>query len=113
MRALRLFLAIGALTVNVWAQAGDDADLREAHERFSLTASRALALFRSADSIAANLAARGAVLRADLTAGRKAIEQSLDRAEAALEKGDRPAVKRALDRAEGLLNRYAKGLGGS
>jgi hypothetical protein len=107
VRVLRIFFVVAALA---WAE--DDADTRKARERFGLTASRAIALFHSADSIAANLEARGAALHPDLIAMRQNIERLLDRAEAALDKGDRRAASRELDRAEGFLARYAKRIGG-
>ena len=106
MRVLRIFFVVAALA---WAE---DADTRKARERFGLTASRAIALFHSADSIAANLEARGATLHPDLIAMRQNIERLLDRAEAALDKGDRRVASRELDRAEGFLARYAKRIGG-
>jgi len=107
VRVLRIFFVVAALA---WAE--DDADTRKARERFGLTASRAIALLHSADSIAANLEARGATLHPDLIAMRQNIERLLDRAEAALDKGDRRAAGRELDRVEGFLARYAKRIGG-
>jgi hypothetical protein len=103
MRTALLSLVTAALLF-----AGD-----QARDRFILAASKAVALFRSADSIAANLEERGMHLHPDLISLRRVIEQSLDRAEVALDKGDRRAAGRELDRAEGWLARYAKRLGGS
>jgi hypothetical protein len=107
VRLLRIFLVVAALA---WAE--DDADTRKARERLGLTASRAIALFHSADSIAANLEARGATLHPELIAMRVNIERLLDRAEAAIDKGDRKAAGRDLDRAEGFLTRFSKRIGG-
>ena len=86
-------------------------ELRAERLRFHLAAARAVALFQSADSVAANLEARGDRLHGDLVNGRRAIERALDKAEAALDKGDHAAAGRATRQAEGALKRYARSFG--
>jgi len=107
VRTLGIFFVVLALA---WGE--DDAEARKARDRFVLTSSRAIALFQSADSIAANLEEQGAKLHPELIAMRRTIERSLDRAETALEKDDRRTAGRELDRADGFLARFAKRIGG-
>jgi hypothetical protein len=86
--------------------------LKEAHHRFDLVATRAVANFRSADSIEARLRADGATLNPQITSLRLRIEAALDEGQADLDKGDVDAAKKATDRAEGLVDRFARRLGG-
>lgn len=88
------------------------ARLKDARHRFDMVATRAVANFRSADSIEDRLRADGATLHPQLIALRLQIERALDEAEAALNKGDVDTAKEATDRAEGLLERFARRLGG-
>ncbi len=113
MRGLRTVIALAAaLTASAWGQDEKKPELRAERERFHLVAARAVGLFQSADSVAANLEERGERLHPDLIAARRMIERALDRAEAALDKGERKAAVRAIDQAEGTLKRYARSLGG-
>lgn len=100
-------LAIMALVAQAWAAA----PFEETKLRLGLVSTRALAHFRSADSLAANLEQRGLGPRTSIIALRIGIESALDRADAALEKGDAQAAQRALDRAEGLIARLARDSG--
>ncbi len=88
------------------------ARLKDARHRFDLVATRAVANFRSADSIAERLKADGATLHPQLIALRLQIEAALDETQVALDKGDVDAAKKATDRAEGLVDRFARRLGG-
>jgi hypothetical protein len=88
------------------------ARLKDARHRFDLVATRAVANFRSADSIAERLKAEGATLHPQLITLRLQIEAALDETQAALDKGDVDTAKKATDRAEGLLDRFARRLGG-
>ncbi len=88
------------------------ARLKDARHRFDLVATRAVANFRSADSIEEHLRADGATLHPQLIALRLQIEAALDETQAALDKGDVDTAKKATDRAEGLLERFARRLGG-
>lgn len=83
----------------------------EARLRMQLVASRALALFRAADSIASSLQARGMRLRSTSTALRVRIEMVLDRAEAAIGSGDVERAAGELERAEALLARLGRETG--
>jgi hypothetical protein len=86
--------------------------LKEAHHRFDLVATRAVANFRSADSIEARLRADGATLNPQIVSLRLRIEAALDEGQADLDKGDVDSAKKATERAEGLVDRFAKKLGG-
>jgi hypothetical protein len=88
------------------------ARLKEAHHRFDMVATRAVANFRSANSIEERLRADGATLHPQLIALRLQIEAALDEAEAALARSDVDTASKATDRAEGLLERFARRLGG-
>ena len=68
--------------------------------------------FRSADSIEARLKAEGATLNPQLIAMRLRIEGALDEAQAALDKSDVDGAKKATARAEGLVEQFARRLGG-
>jgi hypothetical protein len=102
-----LMLAMMALAAQAWAAE----PLQESKLRLGLLSTRALARFRAADSLAANLEQRGLRPRASAAALRTAIESALDRAEAALGKDDARAAQRALDRAEALIDRLAPDCG--
>jgi hypothetical protein len=86
--------------------------LKEARHRFDLVATRAVANFRSADSIEARLRADGATLNPQIIALRLRIEAALDETQADLDKGDVDSAKKATDRAEGLVEKFAHKLGG-
>jgi ElaB/YqjD/DUF883 family membrane-anchored ribosome-binding protein len=94
------------------ALAEDSAALKAAKLHFGQVATRASANFRSADSIEERLKAQGSTLHPSLVTLRLRIETALDKAEAALGKND---VKTAVDQtkqAEGLLDKFARKLGG-
>lgn len=80
--------------------------------RFGNAATRALANFRSADSIEDNLRAHGNTLHPTLIALRLRIEAALDEGEAALNKGDLEASADSITRAEALVEKFGKKLGG-
>jgi hypothetical protein len=86
---------------------------REVTHRLELIATRAIANFRSAESIEKNLKSLGASLHPQLVSLRLRIEAALDRAEDAIKEDDLPAATEALDQAQALLDRYAAKLGGS
>jgi hypothetical protein len=87
-------------------------DRKEAKRHFGLVATRAVANFRSADMIEGSLRANGSTLHPQLAAMRLRIEVYLDSAQAALDKSDFVASEEALKKADGLLDRFAKRLGG-
>jgi hypothetical protein len=84
----------------------------EIQHRLSLVATRAIAYFRSADSIEASLAERGLTLHADIAALRARLEGALDQADAAIGRDDLPAASEAVGLAQALLDRFAAKLGG-
>lgn len=101
-----------ALLLLSTALADDTAALKAAKLRFGQVATRATANFRSADSIEERLKAQGSTLHPSLVTLRLRIEGALDKAEAALGKND---VKTAVDQtkqAEGMLDKFARKLGG-
>jgi hypothetical protein len=85
---------------------------RELWLRFGQAATRAVANFRSADSIEQSLEMEGNTLHPTLLALKMRIEAALDESEAALNKGEMESAKEAIGRAEGLTDKFAKRLGG-
>lgn len=85
---------------------------KDAKLRLGLLATRAIANFRSADSIEANLNAQGLSLHPQIVALRLRIEAALDEAQKAVDHGDPAAANEALDRAQALLHSYIQRLGG-
>jgi hypothetical protein len=86
---------------------------KDAQRRLGLTATRAIANFRSADSIEANLNAQGHSLHPQIVALRLRIEAALDEAQKAVDQADPTAANEALDRAQALLQRFIQRLGGA
>lgn len=80
--------------------------------RFGYVSTRAVANFRSADSIEERLRAEGSTLHPQLIALRLRIEAALDEAQAALDRNDRAGANKAITRAGALLDRFAQRLGG-
>lgn len=111
MKAARILLAFSCV---FGAALAEDAPLskRDLNKRLGLVATRAIANFRSADSIDNNLKAMGVTLHPQLVSLRLRIEGSLDRAEAAIDHNDLAEASEALDQAQALLDRYAAKLGG-
>lgn len=107
----RLTVSIMLIAVAASAQSGATQD--EQRDRFGLAATRAVAWFRSADSIEVRLRARGATLHPALVALRARIEKLLDQIEESLDAGDPSSGARQLPRVEGLIDQYARALGGS
>ena len=111
LAAIALLAGGAAAQQNATAPA-PPAAAKEMRHRLNMIATRAMANFRSADSIEQSLGARGFALHPQLVALRLRIESSLDDAEAEIGQGDLAAAKEDLDRAEGFLNRFAQRLGG-
>jgi ElaB/YqjD/DUF883 family membrane-anchored ribosome-binding protein len=86
---------------------------KDVQRRLGLIATRAVANFRSADSIEANLNASGHSLHPQIVALRLRIEAALDEAQKAVDQADPAAANQALDRAQALLQRYIQRLGGA
>jgi hypothetical protein len=86
---------------------------KDAKKRLGLIATRAIANFRSADSIEANLGARGETIHPQLAALRLRIEAALDEAQTAVDHGQSADANKALDNAQALLDRFAQRLGGA
>ena len=110
MKLWQIVLAAALLVSPALAE--DSAALKAAREHFGLVATRAVANFRAADSVEARLHAQGNTLHPSLVTLRLRIEAALDKAEAALNKKE---VKTAVEQtrlAEGLLDKFAKKLGG-
>ena len=105
MRAAVLWLVCAAGTL----MAQQDAQVQH---RLGLVATRAIACFRVADSIEANLRTRGMTMNADLAILRARLEATLDETDAAITKNDLAAASAALDRAQALLDKFAARLGG-
>jgi hypothetical protein len=99
-----------ALALTLSAQ--ETTELREAKHHFDVTAIRAAANFRSADSIDARLSPSGAVLHPRLAGMRMRIEAALSEARYEMDRMDYPAANDALQRADSLLDRFAKEIGG-
>ena len=87
-------------------------EMRDARHREGLVATRAIAYFRSMDSIEENLEALGLELNPDLVSLRNRIEDELDATDAAIDKNDAKSANESLDRAEALVTRLAQKLGG-
>ncbi len=94
------------------AAAEDTAAMKAARQRFGLVSTRAVANFRSADSIEERLKAQGGTLHPSLVSLRLRIEAALDKAEAALGKSDVKTAVEQTKQAEGLLDKFAHKLGG-
>ena len=111
MKLARILLALSCV---LGAALAEDAppSKRDLNKRLGLVATRAIANFRSADSIEKNLKAMGLTLHPQLVSLRLRIEGSLDTAEAAIEHNDLRAAAEALDQAQALLDRFAAKLGG-
>ena len=86
---------------------------KDAQRRLGLVATRAIANFRSADSIEANLIAQGHSLHPQIVALRLRIEAALDEAQKAIDQADPAAANEALDRAQALLQRFIQRMGGA
>jgi hypothetical protein len=86
---------------------------KDAQRRLGLLATRAIANFRSADSIEANLNERGLSLHPQISALRLRIEAALDEAQKAVDEADPAAANQALDRAQALLQRFIQRIGGA
>jgi hypothetical protein len=111
-----LLLALGVM----WAQDAPSSRVpapaqpqKDAERRLALLATRAIANFRSADSIEANLNARGHSLHPQIVALRLRIEGALDQAQKALDHADPAGANQALDNAQALLQRFIQRLGGA
>lgn len=85
---------------------------RDTRHHFDLTASRATANFRSADSIDARLQKDGQVLHPRLIALRAHIEAVLNEARYEMDERDFAAAEDALTHADALLDRFAREIGG-
>jgi len=94
------------------AQDAKPAAIRDARHRLGLVATKAIANFRSLESIEANLAAMGIQVSPELLMLRQKIEHDLDATDAALVKQNVKAANDALDRAEALVSRLSRRLGG-
>jgi hypothetical protein len=109
-----LLVVCAALTL--WGQSNPpsapDSETAKARHRLGLVATRAIAYFRSADSIEASLEEEGLSLNAGITALRSLLEAAMDEADAALAKDDLTSADKALGRAEALLGKFAARLGG-
>jgi ElaB/YqjD/DUF883 family membrane-anchored ribosome-binding protein len=86
---------------------------KDVQRRLGLIATRAVANFRSADSIEANLNQSGHSLHPQIVALRLRIEAALDEAQKAIDQADPATANEALDRAQALLQRYIQRLGGA
>jgi ElaB/YqjD/DUF883 family membrane-anchored ribosome-binding protein len=94
------------------AMSEDTAAMRAARLRFGQVSTRAVANFRSADTIEARLRAQGSTLHPTLISLRLRIESALDKAEAALAKDDLKTAREQTKIAEGMLDKFARKLGG-
>jgi ElaB/YqjD/DUF883 family membrane-anchored ribosome-binding protein len=104
--------AVSALLLEAPVAAQETPQQRDARHHIDLTAIRAVANFRSADSIDARLQQSGAVLHPQLTALRMRIEAALSEARFEMDRQDYPTAEDALTRAQALLDRFAKAIGG-
>jgi hypothetical protein len=82
------------------------------NHRLGLVATRAIAYFRSADSIEENLKEQGATLHPDIVSLRLRLEAAMDETDKAIDQCDLTAAGKALERAQALLDRFAAKLGG-
>ena len=94
------------------APAQPSAAMGEVRHRLGLVATRAIANFRSMDSIEQNLEDMGLTLNAELIELRSRIEAALDETDEAIGHQDAKAANEALDQAEALLGKLAKRIGG-
>jgi uncharacterized protein HemX len=113
-----LLLALGVVSAQNAPSPQSPAQLqtkaqKDAQKRLGLIATRAIANFRSADSIEANLVSQGQTLHPQLITLRLRIEAALDEAQTAVNQNDTATAKEALDTAQALLDRYAQRLGGA
>jgi len=92
--------------------AASPAAVREVRHRLGLVATRAIAYFRSADSIEENLKQQGAALHPDIVSLRLRLEAVLDETDKAIDRCDPALAGKALERAQALLDRFAAKLGG-
>lgn len=92
--------------------AASPAAVREMRHRLGLVATRAIAYFRSADSIEENLKEQGATLHPDIVVLRLRLEAALDETEKATDRCELAIAGKALERARALLDRFAAKLGG-
>ncbi|HMC62358.1 MAG TPA: hypothetical protein VKJ01_24395 [Candidatus Solibacter sp.] len=88
------------------------AAVRELRHRLGLVATRAIAYFRSADSIAENLKEQGAALHPETVSLRLRLEAALDETDKAIDQCHPEVAGKALERAQALLGRFAAKLGG-
>jgi hypothetical protein len=86
---------------------------KDVKKRLGLLATRAIANFRSADSIEANLNEHGQSLHPQLVTLRLRIEAALDEAQTAVDHNELDDAKEALDTAQSLLDRFIQRLGGA
>jgi ElaB/YqjD/DUF883 family membrane-anchored ribosome-binding protein len=107
-----IHVIFAALLLLAPAIADDSAALKSARQHFGLVATRATANFKSADNIEERLKAQGSTLHPSLVTLRLRIEAALDKAEAALGKGDVKTAVEQTRQAEGMLDKFAKKLGG-
>ena len=94
------------------APAQPSAAMREVRHRLGLVATRAIANFRSMDSIEQNLEDMGLTLNSELIDLRFRVEAALDETDEAIGHQDAKAANDALDQAEALLGKLAKRIGG-
>ena len=87
-------------------------EAQETKLRFGHVATKAVANFRSADSIEERLRADGMTLHPQLVALRLRIESALDEIEEAIGKGELAAANETLVRASALVDRFARQIGG-
>jgi hypothetical protein len=109
---LILICFLAAATLAAQAPAPQAPSERDTRHHFDLTASRAAANFRSADSIDARLQKDGQVLHPRLIALRAHIEAVLSEARFEMDEHDYPAAEEALAHADALLDRFAREIGG-
>ena len=88
------------------------AAIREMRHQLGLVATRAIAYFRSADSIEESLEEHGATLHPDIVSLGLRLEAALDETEKATNQCDLAMAGKALERARALLDRFAAKLGG-
>jgi hypothetical protein len=121
MRLVPAALAVLGIAGGVVAQnapapasctAASPAAVRELRHRLGLVATRAIAYFRSADSIEENLKAQGAALHPDIVSLRLRLEAALDETDKAIDQCHPAVAGQALERAQALLDRFAARLGG-
>ncbi len=113
MRILVLLsVCVGLLSAQPANAPVSDKAVREARHRFVLVASRATALFASADSIEGSLRADGSTLHPQTIALRLRIKSALDEADAAISERDLELAGTETKLAEELVTRLARRIGG-